>query len=142
VVGGPREWQTELRALLAGEGCAATRVETLDGAVDLVEGNAVHAVFLSADPLAASDLLLLRRIRELAPRVAVVVVARAPSNSDLKRAFESGATAFLSLPASAEAVRRAIGASFDTAGRSPLKTLARAARERREAARGRRKTGK
>ena len=62
----------------------------------------------SPRPLAASDLLLLRRIRELSPRTAVVVVTKTPTDPDLKRAFESGATAFLSWPASNDAVRHAI----------------------------------
>ncbi len=59
-------------------------------------------------PLAASDILLLRRVREASPRTAIVVVTRTPTHPDLKRAFESGATAFLSWPASTDALRQAI----------------------------------
>jgi DNA-binding NarL/FixJ family response regulator len=68
----------------------------------------MRALFVAARPLAASDLLLLRLVRETSPGTAIVVVTRTPTHPDLKRAFESGATAFLSWPASIDSLRQAI----------------------------------
>jgi DNA-binding NtrC family response regulator len=108
LVGEAPDWQAELDVVLGREGYATNRVARLDALLPLVAAGPVRALFLSAGPLAASDLLLLRRIREIAPRTAVVVVTNTPTDPDLKRAFESGATAFLSWPASVEALRQAI----------------------------------
>jgi DNA-binding response OmpR family regulator len=108
LVGESPEWQGELGLLLTHEGYATDRVARLEAVVPLLAGGSVQALFVAASPLAASDLLLLRRIREGSPRTAVVAVSRTPTDPDLKRAFESGATAFLSWPASTEALRHAI----------------------------------
>jgi DNA-binding NtrC family response regulator len=108
LVGEAPDWQSDLGRLLTREGFATQRAERLDAVLPMLTGGVVHAIFLAAAPLAASDLLLLRRIRELSPRTSIVVVSRTPTDPDLKRAFESGATAFLSWPASAAAVRHAI----------------------------------
>ena len=108
LVGEAPEWQPEMGALLAREGYATERVPQLDDVLPLLESGAVQALLVASRPLAASDLLLLRRIRELSPRTAIVVVTKTPTDPDLKRAFESGATAFLSWPASTDAVRHAI----------------------------------
>jgi DNA-binding NtrC family response regulator len=97
-----------LGSLLAHEGYATDRVRQLDDVLPLLERSAMQALLVASRPYAASDLLLLRRIRELSPRTAIVVVTRSPTDPDLKRAFESGATAFLSWPASTDAVRHAI----------------------------------
>ena len=108
LVGEAPDWQPELGTLLSSEGYAADRVAQLDAVLPMLASGAVQALFLAAGPLAASDLLVLQRIRELSPRTAVVVVTKTPTDPDLKRAFESGATAFLSWPASNDAVRHAI----------------------------------
>ena len=108
LVGEAPDWQPELGMLLNREGYATDRVAQLEAVPAMLDGGAVQALFLAAGPLAASDLLLLRRIREVSPRTAVVVVTRTPTDPDLKRAFESGATAFLSWPISTDAVRHAI----------------------------------
>lgn len=102
------EWEPELDAMLVREGYATGRVPQLSDVLRLLENGAMQALLVASRPLAASDLLSLRRIRELSPHTAIVVVTRTPSDPDLKRAFESGATAFLSWPASTEAVRHAI----------------------------------
>jgi len=109
LVGERGDWQPEMGALLAREGYAADHVVRLEAALPLLEGGAVRALLLAAGPLAASDVLLLRRIREDAPGTAIVVVTMTPTDPDIKRAFESGATAFLSWPASTVALRQAIG---------------------------------
>ena len=101
-------WPPELAAVLAEDGFALRHVDRLDAVLPLLAAGGVQAVFLAGGPLGASDLLLVRRIRELAPATAVIVVTRTATDPDLKRAFESGATAFLSWPASHEAVRRAV----------------------------------
>jgi CheY-like chemotaxis protein len=115
LVGDVVDWQSEMGASLAREGYATERVLRLETALPRLESGAVRALLLAAGPLAASDVLLLRRIREIAPGTAVVVVTMTPSDPDIKRAFESGATAFLSWPASTAALRQAIGPG----GRSP-----------------------
>ena len=121
LVGEERDWQPELGILLGSEGYAIDRVALLEAVLPVLAGRAVRALFLAADPLGASDLLLLRRIREVSPDTAVVTVTRTPTDPDLKRAFESGATAFLSWPASTDAVRHAIdrGALPVSAGARP-----------------------
>lgn len=108
LVGEAPDWQPELGSLLSGEGFATARIAQLDAVLPMLAGGAVEALFLAAGPLAASDLLILRRIREVSPRTAIVVVTKTPTDPDLKRAFESGATAFLSWPASNDALRHAI----------------------------------
>jgi len=108
LVGDAPEWQADLVAMLAREGYATDRVPRLDDALCLLGSGTMQALLVASRPFAASDLLLLRRIRELSPRTAVVVVTKTPTDPDLKRAFESGATAFLSWPASSDTVRQAI----------------------------------
>jgi len=108
LVGEGPDWPPDMGTLLAREGYLVDRVGQLDAALPLLDGGPVQALLVAARPLAASDLLLLRRIREAAPGTAVVVVTRTPTDPDLKRAFESGATAFLSWPASADALRQAV----------------------------------
>jgi len=108
LVGEAADWQAELRILLTSEGYATYRVTQLEDVLPMLASGAVQALLLAAGPLAASDLLLLRRIREVSPLTAVVTVSTTPTDPDLKRAFESGATAFLSWPASNDAVRHAI----------------------------------
>jgi CheY-like chemotaxis protein len=125
VLVGEAEWQQELRALLASDGHGTRRVAQLEDALKVLADRSVQALFLPAGPMAASDLLHLKRIRESAPRTAVVVVTRKPTDPDLKRAFESGATAFLSWPASAAAVRQAVareapGEPSTTSGPAPV----------------------
>jgi DNA-binding NtrC family response regulator len=108
MIGQALDWPPELAILLYSEGYSSDRVAQLDAVLPMLAGSGVQALFLAAGPLAASDLLVLRRIREVSPRTAVVVMTRTPTDPDLKRAFESGATAFLSWPASNDAVRHAI----------------------------------
>ena len=108
LVGDGPDWPPELESFLAGDGYATGRLADLDAAVPLLANGAVRALLVVARPLGASDLLLLRRIRKASPRTGIVVVTKTPTSPDLKRAFESGATAFLSWPASTEALRQAV----------------------------------
>jgi len=121
LVGEAPEWQAELALLLTREGYATNRVPQLEGALPFLESGTLQALLVASRPLGASDLLLLRRIRELSPRTAIVVVTKTPTDPDLKRAFESGATAFLSWPASTDTVRHAVDrGALQTSGASRL----------------------
>jgi DNA-binding NtrC family response regulator len=108
LVGDEREWPPELQADLKASGYTTDCVEGLSIAGSRVAGGGVGALFVTARPLAAAEILALRRVREASPRTAIVVMTRTPNDPDLKRAFESGATAFLSWPASPEALRHAV----------------------------------
>jgi DNA-binding NtrC family response regulator len=108
LVGDAPDWQPELRALLGKEGYETDYVSQLHAVLPMLASGPLQALFLPAGSLAATDLLILRRIREVSPRTAVVVVTKTPTDPDLKRALESGATAFLSWPATNHAVRQAI----------------------------------
>jgi DNA-binding NtrC family response regulator len=108
LVGEERDWPSDLRDSLGRGGYTVERVAELSVVPSLLAEGEAQAVFVVARPLAVSDLLLLRFVRERSPRTAIIVVTRTPTHPDLKRAFESGATAFLSWPASNEALRQAI----------------------------------
>jgi DNA-binding NtrC family response regulator len=108
LVGNGHDWPADLEPRLASEGYATERRAELDEVLPLIENVSVHALVFLARPLAASDLLLLKRIRAAVPRTAIVAITNQPTSPDLKRAFESGATAFLSWPASKEALRQAV----------------------------------
>jgi DNA-binding NtrC family response regulator len=108
LVGDGRDWPPELESFLTREGYATDRLADLDGVVRFLDTAAVRALLVVARPLGAADLLILRHVREASPRTGIVVVTRTPTSPDLKRAFESGATAFLSWPASTEALRQAV----------------------------------
>lgn len=111
LVGDERDWPAELEDSLGRDGYLVDHVIELSLVPSLLSEGKTRAVFVAARPLAASDLLLLRRVRETSPETAIVVVTRTPTHPDLKRAFESGATAFLSWPASIDSLRQAIGSA-------------------------------
>lgn len=116
LVGGERDWPADLLPALDGDGYRTERVADLARVPGALSGRAVRAVFVPARPLGASDTLMLQRARERWPGTAIVVITRRPNDPDLKRAFECGATAFLSWPASTEALRRAIDSGVRVAG--------------------------
>lgn len=126
LVGDGPEWPAELESLLAGEGYAPCRLSELDGVFPVLEKAPVLALLLVARPLGVSELLILRRVRASSPHTAIVVVTKTPTSPDLKRAFESGATAFLSWPASKDALRQAIdsgGLPAPSGATSPVELL-------------------
>ena len=108
LVGEGRDWPPELESFLGREGYAIQRLADLEAVDRFVPTGYVRALLVVARPLGAADLLILRRIREASPQTGIVVVTKTPTSPDLKRAFESGATAFLSWPASTEALRQAV----------------------------------
>lgn len=120
LVGDGRDWPPELESFLGREGYATDRLADLDAVLRFLATAAVRALLVVARPLGAADLLILRRIREASPKTSIVVVTKTPTSPDLKRAFESGATAFLSWPASTEVLRQAV-----ESGAAPLSPGAR-----------------
>ena len=108
LVGDGPEWPPELESFLAREGYATDRCTELEATRSVLESASVQALLVLPRPLGASDLLFLRHVRQASPGTAIVVVTTTPTHPDLKRAFESGATAFLSWPASKQAVRQAV----------------------------------
>jgi DNA-binding NtrC family response regulator len=109
LIGDRRDWPAELEAILRREGYATDHIADLAAVVpQLLDRRAVRALLVAARPLGASDLLVVRHIRAASPKTGIVVITRTPTSPDLKRAFENGATAFLSWPASTEALRQAV----------------------------------
>ena len=114
MIGDRRDWPAEMETILTREGYVTDHVAELHAVVPYLANGAVRALLVVARPLGASDLLIVRQIREASPQTGIVVVTRTPTSPDLKRAFESGATAFLSWPASREALRQALGSGGGT----------------------------
>ncbi len=123
LIGDARDWPPELESFLSREGYATDRLAALDAVVPVLGNSAVRAVLVVARPLGAGDLLILRRIREASPQTGIVVVTKTPTSPDLKRAFENGATAFLSWPASTEALRQAVESGDVAASRGARLSL-------------------
>lgn len=119
LVGPERDWPSDLKATLQAAGLVAASVPDLSLAASLLADGGVVALFVSARPLGASEVFALRRVREDSPFTAIVVLTRTSTDPDLKRAFESGATAFLSWPASADALRHALESGRGDAERPP-----------------------
>jgi DNA-binding response OmpR family regulator len=100
VVGGAEaSWGAELEAFLAHHGYRSARVPELAMAPFLLLSRGVTALILEARRLGASDLAALARVRRLAPEVSIIAVASESAPAELKRAFEQGATTFVSWPA-------------------------------------------
>lgn len=125
LVGDDADWAHDLLVALEREGLQTCRLHDLADAAALVgDGPRVRALLVPARPMSGHELVNLRRCRTRAPATAVVVVAAAPTQPDLKRAFESGATAFLAWPASPEALRQALasGSSPAAPAAGPMRT--------------------
>lgn len=105
---GRDEWPPEFISSVSREGYTVFRIEDLSLAPSLLREGDVGALVVGAAPLGAKDLLVLRECREVSPSTAILVMTTAPTQPDLKRAFESGATAFLSWPAPPEVLRQAL----------------------------------
>lgn len=108
LVGAPDEWPEELVGCITRQGYAALRIGDLIAAPAFLRNGAVKALLVGARPFGAKELLILRECRQLSPGTAIVVITTRPTQPDLKRAFESGATAFLSWPAPNHVVRQAL----------------------------------
>jgi DNA-binding NtrC family response regulator len=102
------DWPAALIAAVARDGYVALRVDDLTTARAFLGKGGVKALFMIARPLGAKDVLVLRECRRAFPATAIVAMTTASNQPDLKRAFESGATAFLSWPADPDVVRQAL----------------------------------
>jgi len=108
LVGHEQDWPTGLKAGVAAGGYVAGSIADVGEMPSALADGRLRALLVFARPLGASEVLALRRVREASPRTAIVVVTTTPTDPDLKRAFECGATAFLSWPASPRALRHAL----------------------------------
>jgi hypothetical protein len=108
IVQGLREWPAELLSIITSEGYTLLRLEDVRLTPFFVLAGGVAAVLVDERGLELLGMLALRKCRECSPDTAVVVMAREATAPAVKRALESGATAFLSWSASPEALLRAI----------------------------------
>jgi hypothetical protein len=115
-VRGRDEWPQEFISSVTREGYVALRIDYLALAPSFLRKGDVRALVVGAGPMGAKDLLVLRECREASPGTAIVAMTTAPTQPGLKRAFESGATAFLSWPAPPEVLRQALASGTSPAG--------------------------
>jgi CheY-like chemotaxis protein len=100
IVDGPRPWPPELLATIADQGHAIVRIDDIRLVPFFVLAGGVQAVVVDAQGLEVVSELALRQCRRLAPATSIVVsVGRTPAAAAVKRALESGATAYLEWPA-------------------------------------------
>ncbi len=99
IVDGHRPWPDELLETIAGQGYALVHVDDVRLVPFFVLAGGVRAVVVDARALQVPGVLALRKCREHAPSTSVVVMASEATSPTVKRALESGATAFLSWPA-------------------------------------------
>jgi hypothetical protein len=106
------EYPAGLEALIAADGHTLQCVGDLGEAASLLMAGRARAVLITAGrAFSHKDLLALRLCRTAAPSAAVVMVTTEPPTAwpDVKRALESGATAFLRWPTLPHVVRQALG---------------------------------
>lgn len=108
VVDSGPSWPQELLDEVSRQGFLVWRIDGTRRLPLFVVTAEVRAVFIHARSLDVTDVLLLRQCREHAPRTSVVAVSPLANHAEVKRALDSGATAFLSLPASPHQVRDAL----------------------------------
>lgn len=95
------------RELVGRDAVDLVRLGDLADAPLVLAAGFVSALVVQAERLGLKELLLLQECRRVSPRTALVAVATT-GRFGMKSALEGGATAFLSWPASAEAVRQAL----------------------------------
>ncbi len=102
------------RELVGRDAVDLVRLGDLAEAPRVLGTGLVSALVVQAERLGLKELLLLQECRRVSPGTALVVVATT-GRSGMKSALEGGATAFLSWPASPEAVRQALRSGSATA---------------------------
>lgn len=112
LAGYEHEWPADFEAFVARElvgrdGAIVARLAELGEAPSLLSSNEVAALIVNASQLGLKGKAALQECRRISPATAVVVVATTSAHG-LKDALESGATAFISWPASPEVLRRAL----------------------------------
>ncbi len=101
-------WNDEVEAVLHAHKYKIAHIKELPMAPFLLLSGGITALLLDGRKLGASDVMVLERCRKLAPDMAIVFVTADPSQADLKRALDDGATAVLSWPAPANTLLHAV----------------------------------
>jgi DNA-binding NarL/FixJ family response regulator len=112
LAGYEHEWPADFEAfvareLVARDGAFVVRLGELSEAPQLLQSSDVTALVVNANRLGLKAVVALRECRRISPGTAVVVVATTAARG-LKDALEGGATAFVTWPAPADVVRRAL----------------------------------
>jgi DNA-binding response OmpR family regulator len=108
VVDAGRDWSPDLLDEVGRQGFLVAHIEDIKRLPLVVGTGSVRAVLVHARSLDVNEVLLLRECRASAQRMSLVVVSSMAAQADVKRALDSSATAFLSLPASPHEVRTAL----------------------------------
>ena len=96
------------RELVGRDAAEVVRLGDLAEAPAVLGAGGVSALVVQAERLGLTGLLTLQECRRVSPETALVVVGTT-GRFGMKNALEGGATAFLAWPASAEALRQALG---------------------------------
>ena len=120
LAGYEHEWPPDFEAFVARElisrdGAFVVRLGELAEAPELLRSSEVTALVINANRLGLKAVVALRECRRISPGTAVVVIATTTARG-LKDALEGGATAFLTWPAPAEVVRRALRSGLEGLG--------------------------
>ncbi|HSD28206.1 MAG TPA: hypothetical protein VLL75_12955 [Vicinamibacteria bacterium] len=112
LAGYEHEWPADFEAFIARElvsrdGAFVVRLGELAEAPELLRSSEVTALVINANRLGLKAVVARRECRRISPGTAVVVVATTAARG-LKDALEGGATAFVTWPAPADVVRRAL----------------------------------
>ena len=97
----------EIASVLSARRYRVARVRDLAMVPFLLLSGGVSAVLLGGGGLGQRDVMALQRFRKAVPGMRIVVVASGPA--EMKRALDSGATAFVPWPAPARVVLDALG---------------------------------
>ncbi len=108
IVDAGRDWSPDLLDEVGRQGFLVVHVDDVKRLPLVVGSGSLRAVLIHARSLDVNEVLLLRECRASAPRMSLVVVSSMAAQADVKRALDSSATAFLSLPASPSEVRAAL----------------------------------
>lgn len=108
IVDAGRDWSPDLLDEVGRQGFLVAHIEDVKRLPLVVGTGSVRAVLVHARSLDVNQVMLLRECRASAPRMSLVVVSSMAAQADVKRAIDSSATAFLSLPASPREVRNAL----------------------------------
>ena len=106
-----------LRALLRGAGYEAEAVEDAPQAEECLSAGGYDVVVTDVILPGASGVALMRRIRNRAPRLPVIVMTGEPCVETAVEAVRAGASDYLSKPVGKDAILRAVAAAVG--GRPP-----------------------
>jgi DNA-binding NarL/FixJ family response regulator len=108
IVDGHRGWPAELLSTIAGQGHAIVHIDDIRLVPFFVLAGGVQAVLVDVRALQLLGELALLQCRRCSPATAVVVLGSSSSAGEVKRALDSGATAFLPWPAAPDVVAQAL----------------------------------